>query len=65
MVQRFGQQYFRKEIETMKKEIIEEAKELPELTEEEVNIFCSCDTQLKIHCHHDCITQNAWISHDK
>ena len=65
MVQRFGQQYFRKEIETMKKEIIEESKELPELTEEEVNIFCSCDTQLKIHCHHDYITQNAWISHDK
>lgn len=49
----------------MEKKFVEEVENLTELSEEEVNVFCECVTQLKIHCHHDCITQDAWISHDK
>jgi hypothetical protein len=33
-----------------------------DLTEAEVNVYCRCKTQLKIHCNHDCINGTAWIT---
>lgn len=33
-----------------------------ELEKDEVNGFCKCSTQLKVHCNHDCLDGTAWLS---
>lgn len=31
-----------------------------ELSEAEVNVYCDCETNINIHCNHDCPFGGAW-----
>lgn len=41
---------------------IEDVKGNEELKKDEVNGFCNCKTQLKVHCNHDCVDGTAWLT---